>query len=595
MVSLSRRNIAIVLTLAWLVLSPYTLTTSDIGESYNPIVTMELAAPTITGPSLYEFENGTVGHTLVFEGSDPDPKNYTVTVEGDELDSGIWGGRDITVYLVWLYQGNWIDTLPKDLTLVCTVFNNQDESASATTTVRVILDETAPLVDSSHLWGNQTTQTSNITYEVGSFGHEILWNITEANPEFYNLTLMSNEPVNNASELESGPWDGVDITINIDGLNESRWYVFTLFLNDIFGQNSTSSVNVTVVPDTTYPTLTSPGDISFEFGDEGYEILWHAYDSNPKNYTVTGLILYNNTAYGNVSEYHTFIDVIEPDWIFDEPQGGDIVVVLDTLFLGNYTVTLTLFDNYGRMTNDSVNVTIYRDIRAPVITSSGDLSYEEGYSGYSINWTIEESNPKLFNLTRNGEVYDNGTWNGEEYVLGVSGFPVGVYIYNMTYTDFFNQSAFSLIQVEVTPDAHEPKVAEVSVFQTFSTATTNNLTIHAYVWDLNNIRSLEVQWGVGDPESVDFESETKNMEQSEIENIFTASLGEYKHGVVVWFKVIAQDNSSVQLVFDTGWIEVEIVSQGVDRVPAVLYAVVVILGSLSLLVILFLYFRTRTR
>jgi hypothetical protein len=571
------------------------LTTSDIGESYNPIATMELAAPTITGPSFIEFENGTVGHTLVFEGSDPDPKNYTVTVEGDELDTGIWGGRDITVYLVWLYRGNWIDTLPKDLTLVCTVFNNQDESASATTTVRVLLDETAPLVDSFHLWGNQTTQTTNITYEVGSFGHEIQWNITEANPEFYNLTLMSNEPVNNATELESGPWDGVDITINIDGLNESRWYVFTLFLNDIFGRNSTSSVNVTVVPDTTYPTLTSPDNISFEFGDKGYEILWHAYDSNPKNYTITGLILYNNTAYGNVSEYHTFIDVIEPDWIFDEPQGGDIVVVLDTLFLGNYTITLTLFDIYGRMTNDSVNVTIYRDIRPPVITPSGDLSYEEGYSGYSINWTIEESNPKLFNLTLNGVVYENGTWNGEEYVLGVDDFPVGVYLYNMTYTDFFNQSDFSLILVEVTPDAHEPKVAEVSVFQTFSTATTNNLTIHAYVWDLNDIRSLEVQWGVGDPESVDFESETKNMEQSEIENIFTASLGEYRHSVVVWFKIIAQDNSSVQLVFDTGWIAVEIVGQGIDRVPAVLYAVVVIFGSLSLLVILILYFRTRTR
>ncbi|MHA2351809.1 MAG: hypothetical protein ACXABX_01660 [Candidatus Thorarchaeota archaeon] len=595
MVSLSRRNIAIVLMLAWLVLSPYALTTSNIGGAYNPIVRMELAAPTVTGPTLYEFENGTVGHTIVYEGSDPDPKNYTVTVEGDELDIGIWGGGDITVYLVWLYQGDWISTLPIDLTLVCTVFNNQDESASVTTTVRVIQDETAPLVDSAHIWGNETTSTTNITYEVGSFGHEILWNITEANPEFYNVTLISNEPVNNATELESGPWDGGDISFNIDGLNESRWYVFTLFLNDIFGLNTTSSVNVTVVPDTTYPTITNPDDISFEFGDESFEILWHAYDSNPKNYTVTGLILYNDTAYGNASEFHSFIDIIEPDWIFDEPQGGDVVIVVDTLFLGNYTITLTLYDMYDRMTNDSVNVTIYRDERAPVITPSGDLSYEEGYSGYSINWTIEESNPMLFNLTRDGEVYDNGTWHGEEYVLGVNDFPVGIYLYNMTYTDFFNQSDFSLIQVEVTADAHEPTVAEVSIFQTFSTVTTSNLTIHAYVWDLNNISSLEVQWGVGDPESVDFESETKNMEQSEIENIFTASLGEYKHGVVVWFKIIAQDDSSVELEFDTGWIAVEIEGQGLERVPAVLYAVVVIFGSLSILVILFLYFRTRTR
>ena len=595
MVPLSCRNIAIVLVLVWLVLSPNALTTTNTGESFEPIDTIEIAAPTITGPSFIEFENGTVGHTIVYEGNDPDPKNYTVTVEGDVLDSGIWGGRKVTVYLVWLYREDWISTLPIELTMVCTVFNNQDESASATTTIRVIPDETAPIIQPYHVWGTNSTPTANISYEEGSFGHEIRWNITESNPSFYNISVTSNEPVNNASVVEYGPWDGINLTLDIDGLNVSKWYLFSLFVNDTFGRNATNYVNVTVTPDITFPTITSPEDLSFEFGDEGYEILWHAYDSNPENYTITSVILYNDTTYGNISEFHTFIDVIEPEWQFDDPQGEDIIVAVDTLFLGNYTITLTLYDTYGRMTNDSVNVTIYGDIRAPIITPSGDLSYEEGYTGYSINWTIEESNPMFFNLTLNGDVYDNGTWRGEEYTLGVDGLEVGVYIYNMTYTDFFNQSEYSLIEVEVTPDAHQPIVAELSVFQTFSTFNTNNLTIHAYVWDLNNISSLEIQWGVGDPDTDDFEYETKDMEQSEIENIFTASLGEFKHGDVVWYKILAQDDSSVHLVFDTGWIAVEITSQGIERVPAVLYAAVMIFGSLSLLVIFVLYFRTKVR
>ncbi|MHA2080790.1 MAG: hypothetical protein ACW99H_06570 [Candidatus Thorarchaeota archaeon] len=584
MVTLGRRNIAFIFVLAWLVLSPYALTSSNIGQSYDLVDTMELAAPTITGPSFFEFENGSLG-TIVYTGSDPEPKNYTVTVDGDEIDRGLWDGDEITVFLAWLYQDDWIDTLPKELTMVCTVFNDQNESASATTTLRVILDETAPLID----------QPANITYEEGSFGHEIQWNITESNPDFYNISLTSNEPVNNATVLEFGSWAGGNITFNVDGLNVSRWYIFSLFVNDTFGRNATNSVNVTVVPDTTHPTITSPEDISYEFGDEGYEIVWHAYDSNPKNYTVTAVIQYNDTTYGNVSELHTFIDVEMLDWSFAEPDGENITIVVDGLFLGNYSITLTLYDDYGRMTNNSVNVTIYRDIRAPLITSSGNLSYEEGYTGNSINWTIEENNPKSFNLTLDGEVHENATWYGEEYVLSVDYFPVGVYVYNMTYTDFFNQSAFSLIQVEVTADAHTPIVTEVSVFQTFSTVIANNLTIHAYVWDLNNISNLEIQWGVGDPEDTDFVFETMDMEQSEIENIFMASLGEYKHGVVVWFKIIAHDNSSVQLEFDTGWNSVTITGQGVNRVPAILYAGIVILGSLSLLIILVLYFRTRTR
>ena len=585
MVTLDRRNIAIVFMLAWLVFSPYALTTANIGQSYDPIVKMELAAPTISGPSTYQFENGTTGHTIVYHASDPNPKNYTVTVDGVELHSGIWDGDEITVYLVWFYRDNLIDTIPQVFTMVCTVYNDDGEGATATTTITVILDETAPLVD----------QPANITYEIGSFGHEIMWNITEANPDFYNITRTSNEPVNNATLIESGPWDGNNITRNVDGLNVSRWYLYSLFLNDTFGRNTTNYVNVTVVPDSTDPTITSPEDISFEFGEDGYEILWHVYDSNPKNYTMTAVILFNDTTYGPVSELHTFIDIEELDWTFVDPDGGDLVTVVDGLFLGNYTITLTLFDDFDRMTNDSVNVTIYRDERAPIIISSGDLSYEEGYTGYSINWTIEENNPLNFNLTLDGDVYENGTWDGEEYVLGVDRFAVGVYLYNMTYTDFFNQSAFSLIQVEVTADAHVPTVAEVSAFQTFSSVTTNNLTIHAYVWDLNNISNIEIQWGVGDPEVVDFEFETMDMEQSEIENIFTASLGEYNHGVVVWYKVVAEDNAANPLEFDSGWIAVEITGQGIDRVPAVLYAGVVILGVLSLLVILVLYTRTRTR
>ena len=112
---------------------------------------------------------------------------------------------------------------------------------------------------------------------------------------------------------------------------------------------------------------------------------------------------------------------------------------------------------------------------------------------------------------------------------------------------------------------------------------------------MNNISSLEIQWGVGDPESADFTFDTMDMEQTEIESIFVARLGNYEYGVRVWYKIIAQDDSSVQLVYDSGWLNVQISLQSYVGAPAPLYAVVVILGSLSLLVILVIYFRTKTR
>ncbi len=585
MVSLGRRNIALTILLVWLVLSPYALTTSNVEQTYSPVKIIELAAPTVTGPSFLEFENGTVGHTLIYQTSDADPKNYTVTVDGVVFDSGFWSGGEITVFLVQLYLGDWIDTLPQDLDFNCTVYNNQEESASATTLVRVLPDTTAPIIG----------QPENITYEEGSFGNEILWNVTEANPDFYNVTRESNEPSNNFTVIEAGDWGHTNITINIDGLNASRWYLYTLFVRDLFGRNATNHVNVTVVADSTDPTITFPVDIEYEFGAEGYEILWHAYDSNPKNYTITAFIQFNDTTYGDFLQFHSFIEVEDTDWTFTDPSGQDIISVVDGLFLGNYTITLTLFDDYGRMTNDSVNVTVYEDIRAPIITTSGNLSYEEGYTGYIINWTVEENNPLIFNFTLDGEDVDNGIWNGENYTINVDSFAVGVYVYNISYTDFFNQTDFSLIEVEVTADTHVPVVSGVTAIQTFSSDTSNNLTIQSYVWDLNNISNLEIRWGIGDPDGADFTFETSGMDQTEIENIFVSHLGNYQYGVRVWYRIIAHDNSSVQLVSDSGWLNVQISSQSYVGAPAALYAVVVILGILSLLVILVIYFRTKTR
>ncbi|MFX1484185.1 MAG: hypothetical protein ACFFCP_13475, partial [Promethearchaeota archaeon] len=551
MLQFHRRNVVFILIVSWLVLSPIAMTTNSVDEMYTPVNTYELAAPTITGPTYYEFENGTVGQTLIYYASDPNPKNYSVTVNGAVFDFGFWTGGRITVYLVQLYLGDWIDTVPKDLNFVCTVFNQEEESASASTLVRVVPDTTPPIIE----------QPQNITYEEGSFGHEISWNVGEANPSFFNITRQSNETGTNFTVVDSGDWGHINFTVNVDGLNATHWYIYTLYVEDLFGRNATSHVNVTVFPDISYPTITSPEDVAYEFGDKGYEVLWHAYDSNPKNYTITPQVLFNDTLYGDYTKYHTLLPVEVTDWTFTDPDGEDIVVSLDGLYLGNYTVTLTLYDDFGRMTNDSVNITVYRDTRAPIITSSGDLSYEEGYTGYSINWTAIESNPLSFNLTLDGTQIDDGNWDGSGYSIDVDGFAVGTYQYNMTYTDFFHQSAFSLIEVTVNPDAHPPTVTGITPIQTFSSDTSNNLSIQAYAWDLNNISSIQIQWGVGDPESVDFSYDTIDMETTEISNIFIAHLGNYQYGVTVWYKIIAQDDSSVQLVFDSGWLSVVIARQ----------------------------------
>ncbi len=585
MVSLNRSRFIIALMLTWFVLSPYVISINDVSIPFAQIRVMEPAAPTITGPTFYQFENGSVGETLIYDTFDANPKNYSVTANGSSYDSGVWASGKLTVNLVYLYTRHMITTLPMQFNFEVTVNNEANESASAQTVLRVILDETAPIIQ----------QHDNITYEVGSFGHEINWNVTESNPDYYNVTRTSNEPTSNYTRIAGGVWNGTNIVVDIDDLNASRWYLYALFVNDTFGRNATSFVNVTVTVDLTNPLLSSPDNILFEFGSEGHYINWSVYDSNPKNYTVKATVHYNDTAYGNVSAFHPFVDIVQPNWSFSDPEGQQIIVTLDGLFLGNYTIKLTAFDDFGFNSTDSVNVTVYMDIRAPVIEPADDLTYEEGYTGYNITWGVEESNPLWYNLTRNGEVLQNGTWRGDNFTIFVDGLAVGDYAYNMTLSDYFNFTSFAVIQVHVTPDAHNPILSNIYVIQTLTTQITNNLTVQAYVWDLNHIKRIEVQWGVGDPEDAGFVFENRSMERTEIGDFFGASLGEYTHGQIVWFKVIAEDNSSVNNIEETPWTNITISAMSYGGGPLQIYIAVFLLGGLSLLVVLVLYFRTRVK
>ncbi|MCK4567322.1 MAG: hypothetical protein KAU48_08435 [Candidatus Thorarchaeota archaeon] len=583
MLSSNQSRFIFALMLTFIILAPCVTSVSNTNFSIAPTNTMELAAPTITGLTFYEFENGSVGETLEYDASDANPKNYSVTVDGSDYDSGFWDGGAITVYLVYLYTRNMIDSVPQAFNFVVTVFNDAEESASIATTVSVIQDVTAPIIE----------QPANITYEEGRFGNEIQWNITESNPDFYNISKVSNEPSSNSTVLETGSWSDKEIVINVDGLNASRWYFYTLFVNDTSGRNSTSSVNVTVLVDVTDPVISSPDDIAFEFGDTGFEVLWEAYDSNPMNYTIDIIIHYNDTLYGNVTGFGYFSNITQPSWTFTDPDGGNISILLDGLFLGNYTFNITAFDTFNQTTTDSVYVRIYPDIRAPIIDADEDLEYEEGYTGYNITWGIEENNPLFYNLTLDGGVLMNGTWRGENFTIDVDGLDVGIHDYNLTLGDFFGFNSSVIIHVEVTIDVHFPIIKEVKVLQSLTSQTTNNLTVQAYVWDLNMITDITIEWGVGDPESDTFESETSNMNSSEITDFFSADLGEYSHGVVVWYRISATDNSSQQNTETIEWSNVTVTTMSYQGVPTLLYGIVGLLGGLSLIVFIVLYYKSK--
>jgi hypothetical protein len=479
-----------------------------------------------------------------------------------------------------------------------------NNSASDEVNVTVIADEFAPIISQVQFDEDLVNVTigviANFSYEVGSFGHEVEWNITETNPHWYNITRLSNETTSNDTVVDSGEWEGLtggeNISINVDNLNSSRWYAYTLWVNDTLGHNSSSTVNITIHPDLTPPTVSSPDDIIYEYGSHGlaldHEIVWESYDSNPARYEIEAIIHYNDTSYGNLSnvQFHGPANFTLDPWNFTDPEGQDIKVNVTFFYVGNYTFTITLFDSIGFNTTDSLNLTIYRDERRPVVNATEDFSYEEGYTGNHLNWSAEESNPRFYNLTMDGEILMNGTWRGENLSIMVDGLDVGSHIYNMTLTDFFNQSVSVITTVTVTADSQYPLIRQIRIMQTYSTGLTNNITLTAYVWDLNHIRNISVTWYTED-------NQTENtLDMTLVENDFyIAHLGEFSHGVIVYYQITAIDNSSVNNEELTELYSFEVTNLTPDITPGILWIGLLVLGVLATFVVLILYFRTKTK
>jgi len=79
---------------------------------------------------------------------------------------------------------------------------------------------------------------ADITYEEGSTGNNIIWHPEDAEPSSYSIA--SNETL-----VESGPWDGGNISVTVDGLSLGV-YLYTCSVNDTVGQSASDTVMVTV-------------------------------------------------------------------------------------------------------------------------------------------------------------------------------------------------------------------------------------------------------------------------------------------------------------------------------------------------------------
>jgi ABC-type transport system substrate-binding protein len=116
-------------------------------------------------------------------------------------------------------------------------------TSSSTTTTTTPIPSTEPLVDAP----------VDISYQVGTTGHEIVWTASDDNPLLY-MVFQDNLPI------ISDVWDGGNIHVDIDGLSIGT-YNYTLLLMDGSANIAYDTVWVTVTSGTTTSPTGLPDNI----------------------------------------------------------------------------------------------------------------------------------------------------------------------------------------------------------------------------------------------------------------------------------------------------------------------------------------------
>ncbi len=298
--------------------------------------------------------------------SDDEPDRYNITRDGTLVDNGTWVNGWINISLGLLPAG----VFGYNLTVNDTTGNVA--SSSITVTVHDII---TPSITGPAVMEILEENTSTTVLQ---------WNASDNHPLWYNITMDGSLQTEN-------PWDGSDLSYPLTTLTPGN-HTFLATVEDISG-NTNQSTTVVVVR-SSRPYVEPVSDFTVAEGSST-NITWYTLDDTP--------FWYNITLDEDVIANSTWIQ-------------SYISITLSNLTLGQYNVTLWLFDSNGFNNSDLVIITVV-DETSPVIEGPSGLTYEEGIANHSLSWNVTDLHPQSFTISIDGEIIiPSDQWNSTQNI-----------------------------------------------------------------------------------------------------------------------------------------------------------------------------------
>ncbi|MCY3414012.1 MAG: right-handed parallel beta-helix repeat-containing protein [Candidatus Heimdallarchaeota archaeon] len=313
----------------------------------------------------------------------------------------------------------------------------------------LVTDSTAPSI----------TGPGDYSYDYGQIFNSLTWQVTDNNPDVYNVTIDGGE-YSNALFIADTLWSG-DISFSVDGLMDGV-YTLTIYVFDDGGNSASDSITLTV-KDITSPDVSSPADISFNTGETGYQISWDIGDRN-------------------LNAYYIYQDDILMTWT----STANITVnySLDGLGYGFYNFTIYANDTEGNFATDTVFVTV-NDFIPPEVDSPADVNIEYGSTSNSVTWIVGDQNPYRYNITIDGSLMiTNADWTNGSISYPIDGLSLGSHTVIISLIDIAGWISTDSVTVTVE-DTINPTLTTEPTDQSYEFGSKPTLDVDWIVSDLN--------------------------------------------------------------------------------------------------------------
>jgi hypothetical protein len=387
--------------------------------------TPDTTPPSISSPADITFEEGSIGYTIIWAGSDNLAPWWASVLRNTTLIySQAWIGNDVEIPLDGLLAGLYLFN--------CTLSDEQGNSA--TNIVKVTVVPAAPDIQAPTIF-----PPTPVTYEEGTADSVVIFECSDNHPYIYRVTINNTETLYN-------PWHGENISISVEDLSVGRW-IIKLELWDLAGNYAFSEVVVTIIPplpDTTPPTISQPVDL-FVLENMGGTITWEVNDDHPQFLILlrNGTLVYSQ----------------------DRWTSGLIQYSFSSLPLGTWSYTLTVWDQSGNSATSNAVVHVVAedayDSLPPTINHLPDTEIIFGTTGNSLTFYLFDAHPQGYRVFLDSKVISDQLWSTSniQVIVYLDGLSVGTYQVNVTARDIYSNEATRTVKVDVIGDVDPPTIS----------------------------------------------------------------------------------------------------------------------------------------